>query len=296
VIALCVAAGLDYRQAAEALNIPVGTVRSRLSRARNRLARHLGRPGPARGVAQTEVRTVQGSGPTTRTGWMRETGKDAVMPGQRIPIVTRTPVHAGLDHPTCTWPATLPTDPEALRTLLYAQTEPWGTLSQDETVFRNVGDLLRSTIMPPATASALYKVLERIPGVTVIPDTVDAAGRHGIGITRKDPASATRDEWIFKKNTLACSRLTVIHDRRQAHGRHRRHVVRHRRHHGARGRRQVRRGPRERQGLTLARTPPGRPTPGCPRRRRPHPVRPGQARSPERSCGGARAGSGCPCH
>jgi RNA polymerase sigma-70 factor (ECF subfamily) len=38
VIALCVAAGLDYQQAAEALNIPVGTVRSRLSRARNRLA------------------------------------------------------------------------------------------------------------------------------------------------------------------------------------------------------------------------------------------------------------------
>lgn len=199
------------------------------------------------------------------------------MPGQRIPIVTRTPVHAGLDHPTCTWPATLPTDPEALRTLLYAQPEPWGTLSQDETVFRNVGDLLGSTIMPPATASALYKVLERIPGVTVIPDTVDAAGRHGIGITRTDPASATRDEWIFKKNTLAYSRLTVIHDRRQAHGRHRRHVVRHRRHHGARGRRQVRRGPRERRGLTLARTPPGRPTPGCPRRRRPHPVRTGRA-------------------
>lgn len=135
-IALCVAAGLDYRQAAEALNIPVGTVRSRLSRARNRLARHLGRPGPARGVAQTEVRTVQGSGPTTRTGWMRETGKDAVMPGQRISIVTHTPVHAGLDHPTCTWPATLPTDPEALRTLLYAQTEPRGSLSQDETVLQ----------------------------------------------------------------------------------------------------------------------------------------------------------------
>ncbi|WP_327289695.1 RNA polymerase sigma factor [Streptomyces sp. NBC_01198] len=38
VIALCVAAGLDYRQAAEALDIPVGTVRSRLSRARRRLA------------------------------------------------------------------------------------------------------------------------------------------------------------------------------------------------------------------------------------------------------------------
>ncbi|MEU0134934.1 RNA polymerase sigma factor [Streptomyces sp. NPDC006296] len=39
VLVLCVWSGLDYRQAAEALGVPVGTVRSRLSRARGRLAR-----------------------------------------------------------------------------------------------------------------------------------------------------------------------------------------------------------------------------------------------------------------
>lgn len=39
VLSLCVWAGLDYRQAAEALGVPVGTVRSRLSRARRKLAR-----------------------------------------------------------------------------------------------------------------------------------------------------------------------------------------------------------------------------------------------------------------
>jgi RNA polymerase sigma factor (sigma-70 family) len=38
VFALCVWAGLDYKQTAEALGIPVGTVRSRLSRARRKLA------------------------------------------------------------------------------------------------------------------------------------------------------------------------------------------------------------------------------------------------------------------
>lgn len=38
VLALCVWAGLDYASAAAALGVPVGTVRSRLSRARHRLA------------------------------------------------------------------------------------------------------------------------------------------------------------------------------------------------------------------------------------------------------------------
>ncbi|WP_055479673.1 RNA polymerase sigma factor [Sphaerimonospora mesophila] len=40
VFALCVWAGLDYAEAAEALGIPIGTVRSRLSRARRKLAEY----------------------------------------------------------------------------------------------------------------------------------------------------------------------------------------------------------------------------------------------------------------
>ncbi|WP_199820940.1 RNA polymerase sigma factor [Streptomyces fulvoviolaceus] len=41
VLALCVWSGLDYQAAAEALGVPVGTVRSRLSRARTKLAKHM---------------------------------------------------------------------------------------------------------------------------------------------------------------------------------------------------------------------------------------------------------------
>jgi RNA polymerase sigma-70 factor (ECF subfamily) len=39
VLALCVWSGLDYAEAAEALGMPIGTVRSRLSRARTKLAK-----------------------------------------------------------------------------------------------------------------------------------------------------------------------------------------------------------------------------------------------------------------
>ncbi len=44
VIVLCVWSGLDYAEAAEALGVPVGTVRSRLSRARRKLQAHSRKP------------------------------------------------------------------------------------------------------------------------------------------------------------------------------------------------------------------------------------------------------------
>ncbi|MGP4044707.1 RNA polymerase sigma factor [Streptomyces sp. 2A115] len=58
VLALCVWSGLDYQAAAEALGVPVGTVRSRLSRARTKLAKHMEPPlerGQMRGDRTTAV-------------------------------------------------------------------------------------------------------------------------------------------------------------------------------------------------------------------------------------------------
>jgi DNA-directed RNA polymerase specialized sigma24 family protein len=45
-------AGLGYAGAAKALGVPVGTVRSRLSRARRKLQRLVGEPGPGGGTGQ----------------------------------------------------------------------------------------------------------------------------------------------------------------------------------------------------------------------------------------------------
>lgn len=64
VLALCVWAGLDYKAAAEALGVPVGTVRSRLSRTRAKLAKvtkHMELPeshGQMRGDRTTAVRPI----------------------------------------------------------------------------------------------------------------------------------------------------------------------------------------------------------------------------------------------
>jgi RNA polymerase sigma-70 factor (ECF subfamily) len=74
VLALCVWSGLDYAEAAEALGIPIGTVRSRLSRARKKLVKLVApaippppaihreptpRPGQVRGDRGTAVRLAQ---------------------------------------------------------------------------------------------------------------------------------------------------------------------------------------------------------------------------------------------
>ncbi|MFD5298646.1 RNA polymerase sigma factor [Streptomyces mutabilis] len=61
VLALCVWSGLDYRAAADALGVPVGTVRSRLSRARTKLAKYTEPPegrGQLRGDRGPAVRPI----------------------------------------------------------------------------------------------------------------------------------------------------------------------------------------------------------------------------------------------
>ena len=65
VVALCVWSGLDYAAAAQALGIPIGTVRSRLSRARSKLRKSVGEPGAASGQVEgsheNATRQVQGT-------------------------------------------------------------------------------------------------------------------------------------------------------------------------------------------------------------------------------------------
>ncbi|MFD9391858.1 RNA polymerase sigma factor [Streptomyces sp. NPDC060000] len=84
VIALCVWGGLDYAQAAEALGVPVGTVRSRLSRARARLReiveREAGEPGrTGRSAGRPAGRRTE---PRPRRGEVESETAFAVLPIQ----------------------------------------------------------------------------------------------------------------------------------------------------------------------------------------------------------------------
>jgi len=53
-------------------------------------------------------------------------------------------------------------------------------------MFVIVGDLLRESPASPALRKALWEVAARIPGVTLVGNVTDAAGRAGVAVRRGD--------------------------------------------------------------------------------------------------------------
>ncbi|MGW6983278.1 CU044_5270 family protein [Streptomyces sp. NPDC054932] len=106
-----------------------------------------------------------------------------------------------LNAPTYDYLATLPTDPDVLLQKIYKETRGMGS-SPDQEAFVTIGDLLRGSHPPAALTGALYKAAAKIPGVVLVAEAADAAGRQGVAVARLDEASGQRTEWIFDRNTL----------------------------------------------------------------------------------------------
>ncbi|WP_083983920.1 CU044_5270 family protein [Actinomadura hibisca] len=98
----------------------------------------------------------------------------------------------------------LPTEPGALLAGVYAKIPKSGKTAdpaaRNAAAFQELGHLLSEQILPPKLAAAVYRAAAKIPGVRVVPDSVDAAGRHGVAVALV--AYGERSEWIFDKKTL----------------------------------------------------------------------------------------------
>ncbi|WP_030756302.1 CU044_5270 family protein [Streptomyces sp. NRRL F-5135] len=108
----------------------------------------------------------------------------------------------GINHPTYDFLAGLTTDPDELLKLIYNETKGQGN-SPDQQAFSTIGDLLGESYPPAELYAALFKAAAKIPGVIMVDDAVDAAGRHGVAVARVDSAGGSREEWIFDKKTHA---------------------------------------------------------------------------------------------
>ncbi|MFB7512609.1 CU044_5270 family protein [Streptomyces sp. NPDC056144] len=143
--------------------------------------------------------SVDGSQP----GLLHERGKAIPLAGEvdkdGRPVNPVGNPHPTLNSPTYRYLESLPTDPDALLKRIYDETKGMGN-GPDQQAFVTIGDLLREQLAPPKVSAALYKAAAKIPGVTVVEDSVDAAGRHGVAVARV--YAGERTEWIFDKKSL----------------------------------------------------------------------------------------------
>lgn len=113
---------------------------------------------------------------------------------------------ATINGPTYRFLESLPTDPDKLLEVVYADTRlnhgpgSGSTTGPDQQAFVAIGDLLRTVEAPPGVSAALYRAAARIPGVVLVPEATDAAGRSGVAVARTH--NGERTEWIFDKNSL----------------------------------------------------------------------------------------------
>jgi len=128
-------------------------------------------------------------------------------PGEKCPSVGE------LNRPTYRLLQSLPTNPRRLLDLIYTTEKGHGPDPAQE-AFTTIGDLLNQSIAPPRVSAALYRAAALIPGVTVVPDAVNAVGRHGVAVAiMAEGAGGVRDvreEWIFDRATLQMIGLRTV--------------------------------------------------------------------------------------
>lgn len=134
----------------------------------------------------------------TREGLIREGGKDMTLGGGMVSVDGDTPVAAGGANATYAQVAALPTDPDVLLKGIYAATKG-AAPSRDGAAFNWIGDTVGEAIVPPKVEAAIWLTAAKIPGVEVVDDAVDAAGRHGVAIAYE--SLGERTEYIFDKST-----------------------------------------------------------------------------------------------
>jgi hypothetical protein len=111
----------------------------------------------------------------------------------------KCPYQGTVNEPSYRLLQSLSTDPHTLLNLIYEKAAGAGQ-SPDQEAFTTIGDLLRESIAPPEVSAALFRAAALIPGVTVVANAVDAAGRPGRAVSFT--YNGEQQEWIFDQQSL----------------------------------------------------------------------------------------------
>lgn len=175
-------------------------------------------------LLQDSTMTMNGKQVTAQLNPMRQTeswtSADGSKPGLVIdpndrlsPRSTTEPIKdPSLDAPTYSYLATLPTDPDVLLKQIYQHEANDHAYGPDMNVFSEIGRLLRGQIAPPALYTALYRAAAQIPGVTLVSDSTDAEGRHGVAVAEE--YQGVQWQWIFDPSSYEFlgERYVVVKD------------------------------------------------------------------------------------
>jgi hypothetical protein len=132
----------------------------------------------------------------SRDGRIVGSGGTDVLPGCRDghqPVMKGDKILPGVLEPCEPLPAyhrDLPTTPAAL--LAWLNAHAGGVPGDVNALGKSVLTMLEGSYVQPRSLAALYGALGRIPGMQAVPEAVDAAGRHGVGVGwRRDGSQLT---------------------------------------------------------------------------------------------------------
>ncbi|MCO5973847.1 CU044_5270 family protein [Actinoallomurus soli] len=80
--------------------------------------------------------------------------------------------------------------------------DPARDRSADEQVFDGIRGMVAESYLPPSLRAALFQATKRIKGITLVGDSTDAAGRHGVAVALTF-REGIREEIIFDRRTYA---------------------------------------------------------------------------------------------
>lgn len=144
--------------------------------------------------------------------WWSEAGSK---PGAQVSSVTNRegnalvgpPLIQGVNYPGL---PSLPTDPDRLLKVIYDYQRKHGGGGAEAwpETFTMIAGMLTNLWVAPELQAALFQAMAKIPGVTVVQDTVDAAGRRGMALALVD--DRVRFEVILEEGTYRYLGLASI--------------------------------------------------------------------------------------